>query len=139
LAQGQLLLLERRKASAEGPGSLGLQVARRILVTLVGSAGGGAALLSQNGEDLGDALAEQSDVLEVDLCLGRHLLHTQLGKFFLFTVSIARGALTRSLLSLSTSSASESFLSSWTFTFCILRDLINNKTTSPICVNSTLS
>ena len=36
------------------------------------------ALLTEDGQDLGDALAENSDLLEVDLSLGRDLLDAEL-------------------------------------------------------------
>jgi len=115
----QLVLLIRREASAVASCFLLSQVLWRVSGLLKGSAGWIAALLGQDGEDFGDTLTENSDLLKVNLCLGGHLLDAEGGKLFLKNSQIVDMALTRSLVSLSTSSDSESLLSSWTFTFCI--------------------
>ena len=80
---GQLLLLERREASAVRPGLLRSEILGSELGTLVRNAGGITAFLRQNGEDFGDTLPEDSDLLEVHLSLGRHLLDAELGELFL--------------------------------------------------------
>lgn len=116
---GHLLLLVRREASAVASCFLLSQVLWRVSALLESSAGSIAALLSQDGEDFGDTLAENSDFLQVNLCLGGHLLDAEGSELFLRNSQIVDMVLTRSLVSLSTSSDSESLLSSWTFTFCI--------------------
>ena len=65
------------------PSSPSAEISWSVLGTFVSLARGVTAFLSQNGEDFGDTLSEDSDLLEVHLSLGRHLLHTELGELFL--------------------------------------------------------
>jgi len=77
LAGSQLLLLERSQAAAVASCFLLSQVPRSVL-SLQRGFGSITALLTEDGQDLGDALAENSDLLEVDLSLGRDLLDAEL-------------------------------------------------------------
>jgi hypothetical protein len=81
-AGGELLLLERSQAAAVASCFLLSQVPWRVL-SLEASAGSSTTLLGEDGQNLGDALAEHSDLLEVDLGLGRDLLDTELRQLFL--------------------------------------------------------
>ena len=77
LAGGQLLLLERSQAAAVASCFLLSQVPWGVL-SLESGAGSITALLTEDGQDLGDALAKNSDLLEVDLGLRRDLLDAEL-------------------------------------------------------------
>ena len=78
LTSSQLLLFERREASAIRACFLLSQVPWSVLGLLGGFTSSSTALLSQNSENLGNALAEDSDLLEVGLCLRGYLLDAQL-------------------------------------------------------------
>lgn len=88
-AGGELLLLERSQAAAVASCFLLSQVPWRVL-SLEASAGSSTTLLGEDGQNLGDALAEHSDLLEVDLGLGRDLLDAELRQLFLRRMSVER-------------------------------------------------
>lgn len=85
-AGGELLLLERSQAAAVASCFLLSQVPWRVL-SLEGTASSRAALLGEDGQNLGDTLAEHSDLLEIDLGLGRNLLDAELSQLFLRKMS----------------------------------------------------
>ena len=84
-ANGHLVLLEGAQSSAESSVLLHAEVNGGVSLLLVGIAGAGDSLLTKNGQHLGDVLANLLDQGELNLGLGRHLGHAELGKLLLYT------------------------------------------------------